>query len=148
MTAVTFSTLGVERLQVLAVVEAAGSISGAARRLGCTAPAASQHLAALTREADADLIVTGPRGAVLTPVGRILAGHGRRITQTLREAEEAVGKHRGRDIAPSDLALTKAVDDLVDAIVEAAKPLALSQILTLVDQRQHGDGDAPEEAGR
>lgn len=54
------------RLAALVAVAEAGSITRAAARLGYTAPALSQQLAKLEREAGATLLVRHHRGARLT----------------------------------------------------------------------------------
>ncbi|MEU6936597.1 LysR family transcriptional regulator, partial [Streptomyces rubiginosohelvolus] len=57
------------RLAALVAVAEAGSITRAAARLGYTAPALSQQLAKLEREAGAALLVRHHRGARLTAAG-------------------------------------------------------------------------------
>ncbi len=64
------------RLAALVAVAEAGSITRAAARLGYTAPALSQQLAKLEREAGAALLVRHHRGARLTAAGELLAKAG------------------------------------------------------------------------
>lgn len=61
------------RLRVFRAVVAEGSISGAARALGYTSSAVSQHITALQRETGLVLIERHGRGIVPTDAGTILA---------------------------------------------------------------------------
>ncbi|MAT06562.1 MAG: hypothetical protein CL424_16100 [Acidimicrobiaceae bacterium] len=75
-----------ERLRILAAIESAGTIAGAARSLGYTPSAVSQHLAALERESGAALAERSNRGVELTDAGRRLAA---RATDLLDEVRNA-----------------------------------------------------------
>ncbi len=61
------------RILIFRAVARAGSISAAARELGWTQPAVSQHLARLEREACSPLLIRGPGGVQLTEAGQMLA---------------------------------------------------------------------------
>src|SRR4051794_41956421 len=61
-----------KRLLIFRTVARAGSISGAARELGWTQPAVSQHLRALERSAGCTLLLRGAGGVELTEPGRVL----------------------------------------------------------------------------
>uniref|UniRef100_A0AAU1LM01 LysR family transcriptional regulator n=1 Tax=Streptomyces sp. NBC_00148 TaxID=2903626 RepID=A0AAU1LM01_9ACTN len=74
------------RLAALVAVSEAGSITRAAARLGYTAPALSQQLAKLEREAGAALLVRHHRGARLTAAGELLAGRARRVLDEMDQA--------------------------------------------------------------
>ncbi|MER6119617.1 LysR family transcriptional regulator [Streptomyces sp. NPDC001743] len=74
------------RLAALVAVAEAGSITRAAARLGYTAPALSQQLAKLEREAGAPLLVRHHRGARLTAAGELLAGRARRVLDEMEQA--------------------------------------------------------------
>lgn len=71
-------------------VARAGSISAAARELGWTQPAVSQHLAALEREAGTPLLLRGPRGVSLTEAGGLLLARADAVAGQLRMADEEV----------------------------------------------------------
>ena len=60
------------RLLIFREVARAGSISGAARVIGWTQPAVSQHLRALEREVGSRLLLRGAGGVQLTEPGRVL----------------------------------------------------------------------------
>lgn len=60
-----------------------GSLSGAARALGLTQPAVSQHLALLEARIGQPLLERRPRGVQVTAAGRIAAEHGRRMLSEL-----------------------------------------------------------------
>ncbi len=76
------------RLLIFRAVARAGSISGAARELGWTQPAVSQHLRALEREAGSPLLLRGPTGVELTEPGRVLLARADAVASQLHMAEE------------------------------------------------------------
>ncbi|MEU1281436.1 LysR family transcriptional regulator [Streptomyces sp. NPDC005805] len=76
------------RLAALVAVAEDGSITRAAGRLGYTAPALSQQLAKLEREAGAPLLVRHHRGTRLTPAGELLAERARRVLDELDRARQ------------------------------------------------------------
>jgi len=79
-----------QRLVVLAEVAAAGSLTGAARRLGGVPSAISHHLAVLERMLGVTLLRRLGRGVVLTPIGEELAARGRAIAREVEAAGAAV----------------------------------------------------------
>ncbi|WP_246868309.1 LysR family transcriptional regulator [Saccharopolyspora sp. ASAGF58] len=54
---------------------AGGSLGAAARALGWTRPAVSQHLRRLERQAGTALVLRHSRGVALTEAGQVLARH-------------------------------------------------------------------------
>jgi molybdate transport repressor ModE-like protein len=85
------------RLLIFREVARAGSISGAARELGWTQPAVSQHLRALEREAGSPLLLRGPTGVELTEPGRVLLARADAVASHLHMASEelsAIGELR------------------------------------------------------
>ena len=113
-----FTTL--ERLRVLEAVEAAGTIAGAARNLGYTASAVSQHVSTLERETATALVERSNRGVALTTAGRVLAGRAGEILDRVRNAideVDAVGEGRTATLSV------------------AAFPTAITEILLPVRQR-------------
>ncbi|MDX3073899.1 LysR family transcriptional regulator [Streptomyces sp. MI02-7b] len=83
------------RLAGLVAVAEAGSITRAAARLGYTAPALSQQLAKLEREAGAELLVRTHRGARLTAAGEVLVAHARRALDEMDRARLELSQLRG-----------------------------------------------------
>ncbi|MFC9244656.1 LysR family transcriptional regulator [Streptomyces sp. NPDC057136] len=83
------------RLAALVAVAEAGSITRAAARLGYTAPALSQQLAKLEREAGAELLVRHHRGARLTAAGELLAGRARRVLDEMNQARHELARLAG-----------------------------------------------------
>lgn len=69
-------------------VARAGSISRAARELGWTQPAVSQHLSALEREAGTSLLLRGSHGVTLTEAGRLLLARADAVAGELHMADE------------------------------------------------------------
>ena len=76
------------RLLIFREVARAGSISGAARSLGWTQPAVSQHLRALERSAGCALLLRGSTGVELTEPGRVLLGRADALAAELHMAQE------------------------------------------------------------
>jgi DNA-binding transcriptional LysR family regulator len=78
------------RLQVLATVVEAGSITAAANVLGYTASAISQNITALERECGVALLEKAGRGIRPTQAGLLLAEHAEAVVARLQEAEAAL----------------------------------------------------------
>jgi molybdate transport repressor ModE-like protein len=76
------------RLLIFRTVARAGSISAAARELGWTQPAVSQHLRALERSAGCALLLRGAGGVELTQPGRVLLARADALAVELHMAEE------------------------------------------------------------
>jgi molybdate transport repressor ModE-like protein len=85
----------VRRLLILRTVAHSGSLAAAARELGWTQPAVSQHVRALERETGLPLVVRGSRGVVLTEAGRVLLGHADAVAARLRAAEDELAELAG-----------------------------------------------------
>ena len=79
--------LDVRRLRVLREVAARGSFSAAADALNFTQSAVSQQIAALEREAGAQLVERSARGVRLTDAGEVLVRHTEVILARLADAE-------------------------------------------------------------
>src|SRR5262249_2813949 len=92
------STFDAARLRVFREVVRRGSPSAAAEALSFPQPAASRQIAALEREAGAQLLERTPRGIRLTEPGRVLLGHAEAILDRMaiaRAQVEAVASLRG-----------------------------------------------------
>lgn len=77
-------------LVVLHLIERAGSMSAAARELGWTHPAVSQHVQRLERSAGCTLVERHGRGVRLTPAGIVLARHAAEIAASLTAARDCL----------------------------------------------------------
>jgi molybdate transport repressor ModE-like protein len=77
-----------KRLLIFRTVARSGSISGAARELGWSQPAVSQHLRALERSAGCALLLRGAGGVELTEPGRVLLARADALAVQLHMAEE------------------------------------------------------------
>jgi DNA-binding transcriptional LysR family regulator len=82
--------LDVRRLRVLRELAARGTIAATADALGYTAPAVSQQLAALEREAGVALLDRNGRRRRLTPAGEELVARTEGILRQLEAAEAAI----------------------------------------------------------
>ncbi|HKE78119.1 MAG TPA: LysR substrate-binding domain-containing protein [Solirubrobacteraceae bacterium] len=78
------------RLQVFREVIERGSFSAAAEALSFTQPAVSRQIAALEREAGAQLVERLPRGVRPTEAGRVLAAHAEAILERMAAARSEV----------------------------------------------------------
>jgi molybdate transport repressor ModE-like protein len=117
-------------LVVLHLVARTGSLSAAARELGWTHPAVSQHVRRLERAAGCALVERHGRGVRLTSAGTVLARHAAEIAASLTSA---------RDCLP-DLARGHAPRLRVAAFPTACATLLVDAITSLpavrVDVRQ------------
>jgi DNA-binding transcriptional LysR family regulator len=87
--------LDVRRLRVLREVAERGSFSAAADALSFTQSAVSQQIAALEREAGAQLLRRGPAGVKLTDAGRALVSHTDAVLARLADAERELAAIAG-----------------------------------------------------
>lgn len=87
--------MDVRRLLIFREVARAGSLAAAARTLGWTQPAVSQHVRRLEADSGAALVVRGGRGITLTEAGRVLLGHADAIADRLHAAEQDVAALTG-----------------------------------------------------
>lgn len=133
-------------LRLICAIAEEGSLAGAARRLSYSQPTASQHLASLELRLGAKLVERGARGARLTEVGRLLAGHATELIERIavvegdvrRRAEHGVSTLRlgtfpsaGSDVAPRAMARL-AAQGLDVQLMEAEVP----ELLQALEQRQ------------
>ncbi len=79
---------------MLREVARAGSLAGAARELGWTQPAVSQHIRRLERDCGSPLVVRDGRGVVLTETAVALTRHADVIADRLKAADEEVDAMR------------------------------------------------------
>ena len=87
--------LDIEKLVTLRAVAAHGSFAAAAREMGYTRSAVSQHVTALERAAGSPLLVRSGKRVTLTPVGSQLLEHTERILIELRAAEATLRQNVG-----------------------------------------------------
>jgi molybdate transport repressor ModE-like protein len=83
-------------VRVLCAVDARGSFTAAARELGLTQSAVSQHVATLERHLEVTLVDRSSRPAALTEAGHALARHGRALLARLEDAEQELSEVAGR----------------------------------------------------
>ena len=134
-----------KRVLIFRAVARAGSISGAARELGWTQPAVSQHLRALERSAGCTLLLRGAGGIELTEPGRMLLARADALAVQLHMAEEELADltalRRGRvrlaaypsaaaTLVPRAMAGLRARHPDIDVdLTEAEPPEALGLLL-------------------
>ncbi len=82
--------LELRHLRLLDAIARTGSLTGAARELGYSQPAASQQIQALERHLRTPVVVRSRSGAVLTEAGTVLVRHGARILDLVARATAEV----------------------------------------------------------
>ncbi len=92
----------------------AGSLPGAAERLGVTASTVYRRLDSLERALDVRLIERGGRGLSLTPAGEELQEAAEAMDETAAQALDSLA---GRDLEPAGSVRITAPDDLAEAVV-------------------------------
>ncbi|GAA1503027.1 LysR family transcriptional regulator [Nocardioides humi] len=129
----------VRGVRVLCEVAAQGSFSAAARSLGMTQSAVSQHVAALEREAGTALVDRGTRPMELTEAGSVLVRHGRVILAQLDGAEQALAAITGRRAGRLRLgSFPTALTTFVPEAVRTLRATAPELVLTVVDDHMQG----------
>jgi len=142
--------LDVRRLKVLHAVSEYGSVTAAAAALGYSAPAVSQQLAALEREAGVRLTERAGRGIGLTPAADILVAHASALLARLDAAEADIAALRDQVAGRVTLAaFPSAAAGLVPGAWQALRDAAPSVRLELEEMEpeeslpavQRGDVD-------
>jgi LysR family transcriptional regulator, nitrogen assimilation regulatory protein len=90
--------LDLRQLRYFAQIAEVGSFSQAARNLGVSQPALSQHIAALETALGTKLFIRTPRGVTLTQEGVLLLEHARAVLNRLALAEDQMF-NRASDLA-------------------------------------------------
>ncbi|MFF2272104.1 LysR family transcriptional regulator [Agromyces sp. NPDC058136] len=83
-----------QQLRVVLAVRDHGSLTRAASALHYGVPTVTHHLDALEARLGARLVDRTPRGAVLTPIGALLAEEGEQILARVAQAERLVATYR------------------------------------------------------
>lgn len=97
-------------LETFCAVVAAGSLNRAAEALHLTQPAVTKQIRSLERELGVQLLLRGPQGVSLTPVGRQIHHHARRALAAARACRRVAAEwnapDRGRLVVGAGLTLT------------------------------------------
>ncbi|MEV6678234.1 LysR family transcriptional regulator [Streptomyces erythrochromogenes] len=83
-------------LELLLAVARVGSLSGAARRLGITQPAASSRIRAMETRLGVALVDRSPRGSTLTAEGALVTDWARRVVEAAEAFDAGAQALRGR----------------------------------------------------
>lgn len=136
------------RVLIFREVVRAGSISAAARALGWTQPAVSQHLRALERSTGCALLVRTSTGVEPTEPGRVLLARADEIAAQLHMAQEELGEltslRRGRvrlaaypsaaaTLVPAALSRLRCEHEEIDVELTEAEPPQATALLTAGD---------------
>lgn len=133
-----------ERLRIFHAVAASGSIAGAARTLGYTPSAVSQHVAALEREAGVALVERSNRGIELTAVGVHLASGASDVLDLASNTFEQLHEVAEHQFAPITVAaFPTAISAMLMPLFAAPRPPLVSilhaesehAVAALIDRR-------------
>ncbi|MFI5620140.1 LysR family transcriptional regulator [Streptomyces sp. NPDC051567] len=83
-------------MELLLAVARIGSLSGAARRLGITQPAASSRIRAMETRLGVALVDRSPRGSTLTAEGALVTDWARRVVEAAEAFDAGAQALRGR----------------------------------------------------
>nr|WSX52728.1 LysR family transcriptional regulator [Streptomyces sp. NBC_00974] len=83
-------------MELLLAVARVGSLSGAARRLGITQPAASSRIRAMETRLGVALVDRSPRGSTLTREGALVTDWARRVVEAAEAFDAGAQALRGR----------------------------------------------------
>jgi ABC-type transport system substrate-binding protein/DNA-binding transcriptional LysR family regulator len=89
--------LDLHMLRILVAINETGSVSAAARRLGFSQPAITQHLKRSESRLEIALVIRTPRGMELTENGALLARHAPRIDAAITAAASDLTVNLGLD---------------------------------------------------
>lgn len=129
----------VRAIQALCAVAAHGSFSAAARALGVTQSAVSQHVAALERQTGLPLVERGTHPTALTGAGHALVRHGRAISARLDSAEQELAEIAGRRGGRLRLgSFPTALTTFVPAAIARLRRRQPAVALTVVDDHLQG----------
>jgi len=129
----------VRAIRVLCEVAEHGSLSAAARSLGITQSAVSQHLAALEREVGLALVDRGTRPVELTEAGSVLVRHGRAVTTHLDNAEQALAEISGLLAGRLRVgSFPTALTTFVPAAIARFRVESPEVVLTMIDDHMQG----------
>lgn len=87
--------MNTDQLEALCVSVEAGSLSGAARRLGVSQPTITRRLQGLESELGTSLLRAGAGGVVLTPAGERVVAFGQGVLAELAGLRESLGSEQG-----------------------------------------------------
>lgn len=91
--------MNLKQLEVFLAVAESGSFSKGAAATFLTQSTASQHIAALEREFELQLLDRTGKGALPTVAGKLLVRHAGRIAAEVRAAEQALQRFKGVEAA-------------------------------------------------
>ncbi|MET0953935.1 MAG: LysR substrate-binding domain-containing protein [Aeromicrobium sp.] len=126
-------------VRVLCEIAEHGSFSAAARSLGMTQSAVSQHVAALEREAGLAVVERGTRPLELTEAGTVLVRHGRVAIAELERAEQALGEIAGLRAGRLRMgSFPTALTSFVPVAIARFRHESPAVALTMVDDHMQG----------
>lgn len=122
-----------QALMMLWQIERTGSFSAAARELGWSQPAISQHVKRAESQCKVQLVVREAHGVRLTEAGTMLARHGRLIADRLTQASREIQDYRERAhthvqlLAPPSICSTIVARSMVNLSWSTDMDVSISQ---------------------
>ncbi|MDR1513364.1 MAG: LysR family transcriptional regulator [Propionibacteriaceae bacterium] len=144
-----WSVLDPKRILILRVVAQTRSISAAARALGWTPPAVSQHLATLERTLGVPVIHRHRAGVELTEAGQVLVRHADAIARHLGEAREEVRALTRRDTGTVRVGcFASSLHGLIPDVLESLRDGPDTQVEVMLTEAQTQNSMALVRAGK
>ena len=145
----TLPLLDPKRMLILRVVAQTGSISAAARALGWTPPAVSQHLAVLEQTVHVPLIHRHRSGVELTEAGAVLVHHADSVATHLEAALDDLNALERREHGTIRLGcFTDSLVGLVPAVLARLRQESGPRIDILLTEAQPDEAVAQLRAGK
>jgi len=132
-------SLDLRWLEYFVAVADAGSILGAAFRLGITQPSVSQAMARLESQLDVALLIRDVRGAALTEAGAALAKHGREILKSIDVALEETRYLGGDARGQVAVGLSHGIGHLLSIALAETVSIKLPSVKLRISEGASGD---------
>jgi DNA-binding transcriptional LysR family regulator len=114
------SELTLRGLRVFVALEEAGSIAGAAQRIGGSSSGVSQHITALEAAIGAKLFDRRAKPVTLTPAGQVLRAHAHRILSVVSEAQAELAEISLTSLPQLNLAIIDELDATLTPVLVSA----------------------------
>ncbi len=132
-------SLDLRWLEYFVAVADAGSILGAAFRLGITQPPVSEAMARLESQLDVALLIRDVRGAALTEAGAALAKHGREILKSIDVALEETRYLGGDARGQVAVGLSHGIGHLLSIALAETVSIELPSVKLRISEGASGD---------
>lgn len=126
-------------LQIVRAVALAGSLTGAARLLGCSQPALTQHLHRVERQLGTPLVVRLHDGARLSQAGEVLNAVAPDVLRTIAQATTRIHDHGALDAGRVRLAaFSSASSTMVPELLGALRAVLPAAVVEFKEEEPPG----------